>query len=86
MYDVKTLPNQFEVKRNYEDFIKLRNSLASVYPGVQLPFLEKAGWLSETQPEVIRKQKATLEFFLNDIISNKNLRNSRIFEDFITIK
>ncbi len=51
MYFVKTMPNNLECKRNYEDFLKLRKSLSEVYPAVQLPYLEKTSWFSETNPE-----------------------------------
>jgi len=57
-----------------------------VYPGIKLPYLEKNSWLSETNADFIKKQKVMLEFFLNDIALNPDLKNSRIFEDFLTLR
>ena len=86
MYSLKILPADIECKRNYEDFTKLRSALERVYPGIPLPYLQKTSWLSETNADFIKKQKVMLEFFLAEIIYNKELRNSRIFEDFRTLK
>lgn len=69
MYFLTVKPIGLVCKRNYEDFTKLRAALEKVYPGVQLPYLEKNSWF-ETNLENIKKQKAMLEFFLHDLIQN----------------
>lgn len=65
--------------------MRLKDALAKFYPGVQLPYLEKNSWF-ETNLENIKKQKNMLEFFLSDLLRNPEIRNSRIFEDFLTLK
>ena len=86
MYTLRVLPGDFECKRNYEDFTKLRSTLEKIYPGMHLPYLEKNSWLSETNADFIRKQKVMLEFFVADLLHNPEIRNSRIIEDFLTFK
>lgn len=79
MFHLKIEPTHIVCKRNFEDFEKLKKNLEAVYPGIRLPYLDKAGWLeSETSNDYIQKQKKYLEYFLEDILSHKELRNSRI--------
>ncbi len=78
-------PLNIVCKRNYEDFTKLKSALQKFYPGMQLPWLEKNSWF-ETSAENIKKQKVMMEFFIHDLIKNPEVRNSRIFEDFLTLK
>ncbi len=85
MYHMTVRPLNVVCKRNYEDFTKLKAILQKFYPGFQLPWLEKNSWF-QTNTENIKKQKAMLEFFVNDLIKNPEIRNSRIFEDFLTLK
>lgn len=85
MYHMTVRPLNIVCKRNYEDFTKLKAILQKFYPGFQLPWLEKNSWF-QTNTENIKKQKAMLEFFVNDLIKNPEIRNSRIFEDFLTLK
>ena len=56
MYNAKVLPSDKIIKRNYQDFLKLRNTLNKLYPGIQLPYLEKEGWISTTSEEYAQKQ------------------------------
>lgn len=86
MYDMKVMPNGLTCKRNYEDFFKLRCTLEKFYPGIQLPFLEKEGWRSDTSEEYAKKQIKMIEFFMDDIFRNPELRNSRIVEEFLTFE
>ena len=79
MYSIKVIPLEITIKRNYEDFSRLRNALSLFYPGIKLAYLEKNSWFSSTNLENIKRQKIMLEFFLNDLINNKEIRNSRIF-------
>ena len=71
MFHLKVMPASITCKRNLEDFVKLRNSLEAVYPGVRLPYVDKAGWLeSETDPVYIERQKKYLTFFLDDVLAH----------------
>jgi hypothetical protein len=69
MYHMTVRPLNIVCKRNYEDFTKLKNLLQKFYPGFQLPWLDKNSWF-ETNTENVKKQKAMLEFFVNDLIKN----------------
>ena len=60
MYHIKVFPTGHICKRNYEDFNKLKNALTKVYPGIQLPYLEKDSWISDTSDEFANKQKKVL--------------------------
>jgi hypothetical protein len=86
MYSMRVKPLNIVCKRNYEDFTRLRATLCALYPGIKMSYLEKNSWFYSTNIEFIKKQKAMLEFFLNDLIQHKEIRNSRILEDFLTLQ
>lgn len=71
MYNVKVQPLGIELKRNYEDFSKLRLNLGKIFPGVHLPYLEETSWLSGTNLDFINNQKKMLELFTRDLLRNK---------------
>lgn len=85
MYSIRIIPSNTLVKRNYEDFSRLRQALADFYPGYKLAYLEKNSWFSSTSLDNIKKQKTMLELFINDLLKNCEIRNSRILEDFLTL-
>lgn len=39
MYTLKVQPLNLTIKRNYEDFVRLRQSLSDFYPGIKLAYL-----------------------------------------------
>jgi midasin (ATPase involved in ribosome maturation) len=86
MYFINLHPLNIVCKRNYEDFTKLKATLAEIYPGIRLAYLEKNSWFSSTNIEFIKKQKTMLAFFINDLIKNNEIRNSRVFEEFVTLQ
>lgn len=86
MYHIKVVPINLTIKRNYEDFIKLRDNLTKFFPGYQIPYLAPNSWFSATSIDFIKDQKKMLEFFLRDLIRSKQIRNSRVFEDFLTLE
>lgn len=75
MFNLKVFPSETICKRNYEDFNKFKQALEKFYPGVQLPYLEKD---KGTNNEHANKQAQMLEYFMTDVLSNTELRNSRI--------
>ena len=85
MYIIKIQPLDISLKRNYEDFQRLRETLVRLFPATKLPYLESNSWFSATSEDFIHFQKVMLEFFLNDLIRNPEIRNSKILEDFITL-
>ena len=71
MYHIKVVPINLTIKRNYEDFIKLRDNLTKFFPGYQIPYLAPNSWFSATSIDFIKDQKKMLEFFLRDLIRSK---------------
>lgn len=85
MYHLEVHPLGVVCKRNYDDFLKLKNILSAMYPGLKLSYLESNSWFNTTSIEFIKRQKQMLEYFINDLIRNKEIRNSRFFEEFLTL-
>ena len=56
-----------------------------MFPGIKLAYLESNRWFSATDEAFINDQKVMLEFFLNDLLKNPEIRNSKILEDFLTL-
>jgi hypothetical protein len=50
-----------------------------------LAYLEGNSWFGATGPEQTKRQKVMLEYFLNDLLRNKEVCNSRFIEDFLTL-
>lgn len=71
MYNLKVFPSETICKRNYDDFNKFKLVLEKFYPGIQLPYLEKDKGTNNEQTQM-------LEYFMTDVLSNIELRNSRI--------
>ena len=59
--------------------------MKKLFPGIKLPFLDSNSWFSGTNEEFIKNQKVMLEFFLNDLIRNPEIKNSKILEEFLTL-
>jgi len=86
VYSLTTTPMNIEVKRRFKDFEALRTILRNLFPLSKLPHLEKNSRLSETEPEVIKKQKYFLECFINDLLLSSEYQNCRVIEEFLTLK
>lgn len=74
------------MKRRFKDFETLRGVLRKLFPSSRLPHLEKNSRLSETEPEVIKRQKYFLECFINDLLISAEFQNCRLVEEFLTMK
>jgi hypothetical protein len=58
MYELEILPTNQKIKRNYDDFYKLKSNLEKVYPGIKMPHLLKSNWFADTKnKDLIKKQK-----------------------------
>ena len=57
LFRITTNPLNVEVKRKLKDMEALRSLLRKLFPGQQIPFLERCARLSETEPNIIKKQK-----------------------------
>ena len=79
-YLVSTPALNSEVKRKYTHFLKLKNNMEKFYPGFRMPYLAKAGWIQETDPNNIASQKALIGCFINDLVMNRELKNCRIVD------
>ena len=56
MFTLHVKPLGINVKRNYEDFQRLRTTLAKHYPGFKLSYLESSSWFGSTSPEYVSRQ------------------------------
>ena len=50
-----------------------------MYPG------NPGEWIQETDPGNIATQKSLISGFINDLLMNRELKNCRIVEEFLTI-
>lgn len=77
-----TKPNTWAVKRRFEDFVWLRNTLATLYGGHVVPTIPKevnAGGFDTGFP----KRKFYLQRFINNVISVPIFRTSPILLNFL---
>lgn len=82
VFFVMTKPNTWAVKRRFEDFVWLRNTLATLYGGHVVPTIPKevnAGGFDTGFP----KRKFYLQRFINNVISVPIFRTSPILLNFL---
>lgn len=53
---------------------------------MHLAYLEDGSWFNGTDSTFIEKQKKMIEMFMRDLLRNKEVRNSRVMEDFLTLE
>ena len=82
VFFVMTKPNTWAVKRRFEDFVWLRNTLATQYGGHMVPSIPKevnAGGFDTGFP----KRKFFLQRFINNVVSVPIFRSSPILLGFL---
>ncbi|KAL4474874.1 hypothetical protein ABPG74_001570 [Tetrahymena malaccensis] len=82
-YVIQTKPFGWEVSRKLEDFQWLQAILTKMYPGVVIPKLIQAKKIKTEKQE--KNRKTYLEHFLNLLVQNKDLKNSKFILDFLFI-
>ncbi|KAL4512327.1 hypothetical protein ABPG72_005329 [Tetrahymena utriculariae] len=82
-YVIQTKPFGWEVNRKLEDCQWLQAILTKMYPGVVIPRLIQAKKIKTEKQE--KNRKTYLEHFLNLLVQNKDLKNSKFILDFLSI-
>lgn len=85
LYDVKTSPFNWCVKRRYSDFDQLRNLLVKFYPGHLIPPIppKKTG-NKKFEDSFVNNRIYFLVLFINKILENDLLKSSDILINFLS--
>lgn len=78
-----TVELNWKVGRRYSDFVWLRGYLVKAYPTFIIPPIPQKKAAKRTQRH-IEKRMLILEFFLNDLVSIREILNDRFVEGFLS--
>jgi len=81
---ITTNPLNFKVRRKHADFVWLRERLSVIFNFNVLPRLPRKGKVNGDNH--INKRMRNLERFLNYLLKDNLVKNSKIFYDFLTIE
>ena len=81
---VSTNPLNFKVRRKHADFVWLRERLSIIFNLNVLPRLPRKGKVNGDNH--IKKRMRNLERFLNYLLKDNLVKNSKIFYDFLTLE
>ena len=82
---VETIPNRFQVKRNFSDFEWILNFLNEEYFNYIIPQLSKKNYGEKYNEEKALKRSRVLKKFLEGIALHPTLKHIKIFNDFLSI-
>ena len=81
---ISTNPLNFKVRRKHADFVWLRERLSIIFNFNVLPRLPRKGKVNGDNH--IKKRMRNLERFLNYLLKDNLVKNSKIFYDFLTLE
>ena len=81
---ISTNPLNFKVRRKHADFVWLRERLSVIFNLNVLPRLPRKGKVNGDNH--IKKRMRNLERFLNYLLKDNLVKNSKIFYDFLTLE
>ena len=81
---ISTNPLNFKVRRKHADFVWLRERLSVIFNFNVLPRLPRKGKVNGDNH--IKKRMRNLERFLNYLLKDNLVKNSKIFYDFLTLE
>lgn len=81
---ISTNPLNFKVRRKHADFVWLRERLSIIFNLNVLPRLPRKGKVNGDNH--IKKRMRNLERFLNYLLKDNLVKNSKIFYDFLTLE
>ena len=81
---ISTNPFNFKVRRKHADFVWLRERLSVIFNLNVLPRLPRKGKVNGDNH--IKKRMRNLERFLNYLLKDNLVKNSKIFYDFLTLE
>ena len=83
-FSIKTIPFDWVVERDLEDFVNLKNSLKKSFPFLMVPEIDEIKFkFLRKFPDKFSIQKNYFEIFLEIIIKNPYLKNSEQIESFL---
>mmetsp|Transcript_17922 Transcript_17922/g.17909 ORF Transcript_17922/g.17909 Transcript_17922/m.17909 type:complete len:118 (+) Transcript_17922:477-830(+) len=83
-FPIVTQPLGWIVKRQIEDFVWLRNILATVYPANYVPPNPPKRVMNSTKNEALSKQQSYLQRFLAAIVRNPLFRRCEYLVSFLS--
>ena len=85
LYDITTPKFNWFVNRRYSDFVWLRETLCSLFPTILIPQLPKKKIGNRRfEEDFIQKRLKGLQFFLDEILKNENLKTGDILTTFLS--
>lgn len=85
LYEVECISYSSLVKRRYNDFLWLRNSLVKYYPGIFVPAIPSKSLLNDLfDSEFLNKRKCRLNYFFDHLSKQRILSHSEIVKVFLT--
>lgn len=83
-FKVQTFELGWKVGRRYSDFVWLRTYLLKAYPTYVLPPVPEKKASKRTQRHIEKRMKI-LEFFLNDLVSIREILNDKFVQGFLSM-
>ena len=83
---MQTTPLWFKIRKRYSDFEWLRNVLSTVYINCVIPPFCKKNYSDRFSEVLIAKRTRSIEKFMKGILIHPLLKNSEIFDNFISIE
>jgi len=84
-YTIKTSPLGSAVKRRFNDFHWIHETLQKLHPGVYIPPIPKKKIRNRFRDDVIRKRMFIFETFLNACLEHQDLKSDKYFFYFLTL-
>lgn len=82
VFVVNTLPLNWIVKRKFEEFLWLRETLLMVFPAVFVPAIHKSSKAKPNEKGLYKRQ-VMYSTFLNNVLASPVLRNNQYFLSFL---
>ena len=87
LYDITTPKLNWFVNRRYSDFVWLREALCSLFPTTFIPQLPKKKMGNRRfEEDFIEKRMKGLQFFLDEILKNENLKSADPLVTFLSFE
>ena len=87
LYDITTPKLNWFVNRRYSDFVWLREALCSLFPSTFIPQLPKKKMGNRRfEEDFIEKRMKGLQFFLDEILKNENLKSADPLVTFLSFE
>lgn len=85
-YLVRTKPFDYTVRRRFNDFVWLRNTLTKMYPGFYIPPLPEKGVKRSFEEEYVNDRMKNLQIFLDQVSEHPEIKASIYLLSFLKCK